>query len=91
MRAREALCAVTFALSRMDPSVTEESLRLRRLQATSPEEEGDGPRERRKEADREPVSIALFSPAARRRQIWIIYFIGFMVYYSSTTLTMHMS
>ena len=87
MRSRKALCAVTFALSRMEP---EESLRLRRLQATSLEEEGDGPRERKKEADREPVSIALFSPAARRRQIWIIYFIGFMVYYSSTTLTMHM-
>jgi MFS family permease len=55
---------------------------LRRLQATSPEEEGDGPRERKKEADREPVSIALFSPAARRRQIWIIYFIGFMDLFS---------
>lgn len=31
------------------------------------------------EDSREPSTPAVFSPAAKRRQIWIIYFIGFMV------------
>ena len=60
---------------------TEKSLRWRRQETSSVERDVDGTRARRKEKEScEPASVALLSPAARKRQIWIIYFIGFMVH-----------
>ena len=52
----------------------------RRLRARSQRKSGDGGPEEKKENNAEPsASVLPLSPAARKWQIRIIYFIGFMV------------
>ena len=66
-------CIVTFALALQRMAM--EQPHVRRPLKAGTVEDGEGVRE----DTGEPVGLSLLSPTARRRQIWIIYFIGFMV------------